>query len=206
MAIDASSSGHAHPDSGGNAQDQQAKADRLEAAVQRSIQQPGLQLGEGQTFGRDGVQKRAKTNDFPARLIPKDDYDKRFALKREQMTEATNMYGKNPIVTLPITEKDLEYIEDKRKVSNKIQYERWLHSCIDWTDPASGKLTVPRNNSLTHSVGSFSSLKNEKNHSSKKSGKMKKSNGVNKAIKKNAAGKRSYKRSNVKANSKTKAK
>lgn len=115
-------------DIGARGSNQMAKAEAFDAAMQSNIQQPGLVLNGDKP-----------SNEFPARFIPKDEYDNKFAVKAEQLNQATNVYGQKPQVNMTITDEDIAYAERKRKVSNYLVYRQWLKSTIDFTDPVQGK-------------------------------------------------------------------
>lgn len=123
---------HANLDVGGKGSGEQAKADRLESEIQSAIQQPTVQMRKG--LGEGG----GESYDFPTRPIPKDPYDGRFALKREMLKD-------NPITGGPVQlhatldQADIDWLERKRKISNSMQFQRWMLGNIDWDDPNSGK-------------------------------------------------------------------
>jgi hypothetical protein len=116
---------------GDHATNQQSRANALEDKMQGLIQQPTLQLPNESEAG--------KMANFPAKLIPKDPYDNVYAVKANQLNKDTNMYGRTPQITMELTQRDIDYIENKRKVQNKINYEAWLTTAIDLGDPTQGK-------------------------------------------------------------------
>lgn len=111
------------------------KAAAFDQEIKRNLQQPGIQL-QPAVSGKDG---KPPTNDFPARFIAKDGYDDTYALKNEQLSQSTNLYGVAPQVHMEITKEDLDYAERKRQASNYVAYKQWLMSAIDMSDPVRGK-------------------------------------------------------------------
>ncbi len=115
---------------GAKGTNQSGKIAQFENEMQANIQQPGQRLNP--ELDKVG-------NEFPARFVPKDEYDNKFAVKMEQLDENTNMYGKNPQVHMSIDKEDIDYIERKRATSNYLVWRQWLKSTIDFSDPVQGK-------------------------------------------------------------------
>lgn len=112
---------------GGSGEKAGADAERFDKTLRSSVQQPGIILNQ------------EAGNLAPVRLIKRDEGDYDYAVKREQLNEATNMYNKEPIVTMQITDKDIAYAERKRRASNWVKYRQWVSSTIDWNNPLAGK-------------------------------------------------------------------
>lgn len=110
---------------------QQARADSLDARMQSRIDQPAIQVGPSY----DGKEYA----NFPAKLIPKDNYDNVYATKWEQLNDP--MYGEAnvPKLTMPITREDIDYVERKRKVQEKLKFDNWMAHVIDLSNPTEGK-------------------------------------------------------------------
>lgn len=119
-------------------QGEQSKADRNEAIMQGYVTQPAIQLNPvgGQSVNGRGAQVPP---DFPAKLIPRDSYDAVYQEKMDQMHQTHNMYGKEPNVVMHMTDQDMDYIQRKRNVQNKLQFDKWMTTAIDLSDPTQGK-------------------------------------------------------------------
>lgn len=121
---------HGKLTAGAKGTNQSGKIAQFENEMQANIQQPGQRLNP--ELDKVG-------NEFPARFVPKDEYDNKFAVKMEQLQQDTNMYGKNPQVHMTIDKEDIDYIERKRATSNYLVWRQWLKSTIDFSDPVQGK-------------------------------------------------------------------
>lgn len=153
---------HAEYERGGTGQAAARGADRLDSSIRRTLQQPGVRLGQIGADGReiqDGSDASKRSNEFPARLVPKDDYDNRIAVKQDMIGGGVGsggtdnkdaIYG-NPVqMVMPISERDIDWYEGKRKASNYLQFKEWLHSTIDMSDPVQVALARQNGNaSLT---------------------------------------------------------
>lgn len=162
---------HAEYERGGTGQAAARGADRLDSSIRRTLQQPGVRLGQIGADGReiqDGSDASKRSNEFPARLVPKDDYDNRIAVKQDMIGGGVGsggtdnrdaIYG-NPVqMVMPISERDVDWYEGKRKASNYLQFKEWLHSTIDMSDPVQVALARQNGNAtLTLKISSTSSF------------------------------------------------
>ena len=85
------------------------------------------------------------TNEFPARLVPKDSRDryveaKELAYKIEN--EKAKSAGDKQVVNRTLTDADVDYAQRKRNILNRLQYDHWLTQSIDLNDPTQGKRAV----------------------------------------------------------------
>lgn len=159
---------HGKLTAGAKGTNQSGKIAQFENEMQANIQQPGQRLNP--ELDKVG-------NEFPARFVPKDEYDNKFAVKMEQLDKNTNMYGKNPQVHMSIDKEDIDYIERKRATSNYLVWRQWLKSTIDFSDPVQGK----------HKTNPDAALQAKK--ARKNSAKSKSKSKVAKAIKKSSKSK-----------------
>lgn len=120
---------------------QQAKADKHEAYMQSTIQQPPIQV--------TSEKERPDTGkpDFPARLVPRDPYDATFQEKKEQVNGKTSIFsgdGTQHVINHTMTPQDYDYIQRKRNVQNRLAFEQWMVNAIDLTDPVQGKRSASK--------------------------------------------------------------
>lgn len=127
---------HANMERGGRGEQHARGAERLDEDIRKSLQQPPIQLGTSEDTGAN--ENSTRSNEFPARLIPKRSHDNRIALQQEIVggkggTDA--IYGKNVQMVMPISEKDVQWWDDKRKDQNYLAFKQWMHSTIDMSNP-----------------------------------------------------------------------
>jgi len=104
--------------------DAQARASSLASEIESHRTQPPVKISDD------------TTNEFPAMLVPKDPYDSVWQQKQQNI--AQNPFGAQDKVQFvqEITPEDLAYQRRKADVLENIQFEKWLHSVIDMSNPA----------------------------------------------------------------------
>lgn len=123
-----------HPPQG---REQQARAHNTTAAINSMQTQPAVQITENDS-GSGPI-----SNEFPAQLVPRDEYDDVYAIK--QRNAARNPYTGAPTQFVQeITKEDLDYQKRKQEVVNQLRYKKWLADAIDMSDPNAVSLARER--------------------------------------------------------------
>lgn len=105
----------------------QERASKLENKMHKlqTKHRPPSKMGINGEYG-SGFYKdqNAPSNEFPVKTTPIDPYDTKYQMKRELI--GSNKFGSTPLGHVNLEQADLDYLERKKQVAERVDYDRWL--------------------------------------------------------------------------------